>query len=224
MNRQVLWDTLPDAITRTPHPPKPTEADLELCPTCVYSPRPNKAMCEYGLRWGDAAYGLTPPPAEFTEHIPDTTISRLEIATDALIRAAATHRNLPLESSQQLLDALDGLIRTMEAGRNNWNMLLDTYDPERVEFTHGRECNSARTHRPTQAEVRSYSDRLNAMGERLRQTLDRVSREIHHRSTVNRPADGYDRQARRRPNDQSRGRGRRYDAIQEEEREWPLEV
>ena len=226
MTRQVQWNTLPDAITRTPHPPRPTEADLELCPTCVYIPVPNRAMCERNLRWGDGAYGLSPPPDQFTAHIPDTSVSRLEIATDALIRAAATHRNSPLEASRGMIDTLDGLVQGMESGRDGWNRLLQDYDPTRVEFTNGRECNNARTHRPTGNEVRGYSDKLNAMGERLRTRLDREQHDLSQRFLLNRPPDSHDRQARRRRSrdDPGRRRERRDDPIQEEDRGWPLDI
>ena len=225
MTRQVKWNTLPDAITRTPHPPRPTEADLELCPTCIYIPIPNRTMCEKNFRWGDGAYGLAPPPDQFTTHIPDRTVSRIEIATDALIRAAATHRNAPLEASREMIDTLDALIQTMEQGRDGWNRLLQDYDPARVEYTNGRECKDARTHRPTATEVRAYSDRLNAMGERLRDRIDQAQADLNARHLLNRPPDGHDRRhVHRRSRDESvRRHSRRSDPILEDGY-WPIDI
>ena len=124
-----------------------------------------------------------------------------------------------------MIDALDALIQTMEQGRDGWNRLLQDYDPARVEYTSGRECKDARTHRPTATEVRAYSDRLNAMGERLRGRIDQAIVDLNARSLLNRPPDDHDRRhGHRRPRDASTRRHSRHcDRIPEDDY-WPLDI
>ena len=188
MHREVRWHTLPDALTRTPHPPKPTDADLQHCPTCVYIPIPTKHICEdTTLTWSDNAYGLTPPPPIFTEYKPNIKVPRLQIALDLLARQSATHRSLPLEASRILMPTLRTIQDLFSPGPNRWCNILDTYDCDQFEFYHGKDHDNITGHRPTRDEFWQYSRQLTDTGHALGELLDRLEIELADRGTTPRP-------------------------------------
>ena len=196
--RSIFWNTTPDAITLTPHPPTPTQQELNRFPTSIYVPIPLPDICTTtAFVWDDSAYGLPPPPPLSTFNLQDTPYTpnldqnRFQVATELLARTVATHRTLPLEASTTLLNHIRGIVNMFSYNGHTRSAIFHDYDAgiqEVIGDINPRTLTSRDDNRPTEQELQGYMMDWHRRARDLLTTIDRIARTLGRRRLERRPA------------------------------------